>query len=436
MTRKDFSREATYDVMVIGGGIAGGEAALNLAHNGFRVLIVEKDLSIGGKMIHLSKVFPTLDCAACITTPKVSEVSRHPDITILTHSEVDYVNRTGVSGFEATVTRQPRYVIAEDCTGCQLCEEACPVSVTDQYQFELTGRKAVYIPFTIASPRVAAIDIGNCTLCGACEKACPAGCIDFTQEPEKIRVHVRSVIIATGFQLFNPLQVPRYGYGVLKNVITAMQMERQLAPTRPFNTILRPGDGKMPGNIAYVLCTGSRDDTVGNPICSRICCMYSIKQAQLLMGALPMADVTIYYLHIRAFGKGFEEFYEQAKGMGINFVKGKVGKIGEKENGDLVLRYEDIVTGKVKEAVHDLAVLSVGVLANRDAESLFPDRSLRSDPYHFINQEDILASPAKTSIEGVFVAGTASGPMDIPDSILSAGAASAEAISYLTQKAR
>jgi heterodisulfide reductase subunit A2 len=427
-------KTASFDALVVGGGIAGGEAALNLANNGFKVLIVEKDLSIGGKMILLSKVFPTLDCAACITTPKVSEISRHPGITIFTGSEASQITKKGENSFVAKVTKQPRYVAIEDCTGCQLCEEACPVNVTDQYQYNLVGRKAAHIPFSIASPRVAAIDIENCTLCGACEKACPTNCIDFTQEAEEYLIQAKSVVLATGFKLFDPSLMPRYGFGLYKNVITSMQMERQLAPTRPFNTILRPGDGKMPDNIAYVLCTGSRDDSIGNPICSQICCMYSIKQAQLIMGALPMADVTIYYLNIRSFGKGFNEFYEQAKGMGVEFVKGKIGKIAEKENGNLQVRYEDINQGKVLETEHDMVILSVGVLANQDTASLFPEESLKLDPYKFVHQEDVLASPAKTSIEGVFVAGTASGPMDIPDSILSAGAASSETISYLTQE--
>ncbi len=427
-------KTAAYDALIVGGGIAGGETALNLANNGFKVLIIEKDLSIGGKMILLSKVFPTLDCAACITTPKVSEISRHPRITIFTGSQVNKIINLGENGFEANVTRQPRYVKIEDCTGCQLCEQACPVNVADQYQFNLIGRKAAYIPFSIASPRVAAIDIENCTLCGACEKACPTSCIDFSMETEEYLISARAVVLATGFKLFDPTLMPRYGFGLYKNVITSMQMERQLAPTRPFNAILRPSDGKMPDNIAYVLCTGSRDESVGNPICSQICCMYSIKQAQLIMGALPMADVTIYYLNIRSFGKGFEEFYEQAKGMGVEFVKGKIGKITEKSNGNMVLRYEDINKGKVQEAEHDMVILSVGVQANQDTARFFPEEKLKLDPYKFVQQEDILASPAKTSIEGVFVAGTASGPMDIPDSILSAGAASSETISYLIRK--
>jgi len=419
-----------YDVLVIGGGIAGAEASINLANQGYKVLIVEKDLSVGGKMIHLSKVFPTLDCSACITTPKISQTARHPNITIYTYSQVNDIEKKSEKEFNAVVTKFPRYVKEEDCTGCQICEEKCPVIVTDQYQYDLVGRKAVYVPFSIANPRVAAIDIENCSLCGACEKACPSEAIDFSQEEEKIQIKVKSVIVATGFRLFDPMLIPRYGFGIYKNVVTSMQMERQLVPTRPFNSVLRPKDGKMPDKIAYVLCAGSRDETVGNPICSQVCCMYSVKQAQLLMGALPLADITIYYLHIRSFGKGFNEFYQQAKDMGVNFVKGKIGKITETDNGNLLLRYEDIQEGVVKEAKHDMVVLSLGILANQGIASMFKDK-LELDPYHFIKQSDELANPAKTSIPGVYVAGTASGPMDIPDSILSAGAASSETAGYL-----
>ena len=426
-------KNISYDALVIGAGIAGGEAALNLANTGYKVLLVDKELSVGGKMIMLSKVFPTLDCSACITTPKVSEISRHPNITIFTGTEVSNIRKLSDNEFTAKVTRQPRYVHIEDCTACQLCEKACPVNVRDQYQFGLIGRKAAFIPFSICSPKAAAIDIENCTLCGACEKVCPTNCIDFTMETEIMNLHVKTVIIATGFDMFDAQKMPRYGYGQYKNVITALQMERELAPTRPFNTILRPGDGKVPDKIAYVLCVGSRDASVGNPICSQICCMYSIKQAQLLMGALPMADVTIYYINIRSFGKGFEEFYQQAKGMGVNFVKGKIGRISEKEGGNLILRYEDINEGKLQEAEHDMVILSTGVLPNKGIDKFFENETLALDEFSFVGQSDLLASPSKTSIKGVFVAGTATGPMDIPDSILSAGSASSEAISYLVQ---
>ena len=384
-------------------------------------------------MILLSKVFPTLDCSACITTPKVSEIARHKNITIFTESEVTNIIKKSDNEFVAQITKIPRYVRVADCTACRLCEKACPVNVRDEYQYGLVGRKAAHIPFSIANPMAAVIDIENCTLCGACERVCPTNCIDFTMETEYYELRTKTVVLATGFTLFDPIEIPRYGYGRYKNVITSMQMEREIAPTRPFNTVLRPGDGKVPDRIAYVLCAGSRDNTVGNPYCSQICCMYSIKQAQLLMGALPMADITIYYINIRSFGKGFEEFYQQAKGMGVEFVKGKIGEISEKDNGDLVLRYEDINEGVVKEADHDMVVLSVGVKSNPTVGKMFNNGSLKFDSQNFVAQSDLMGSPSKTSIKGIFVAGTATGPMDIPDSILSAGSASSEAISYLIQ---
>ncbi len=420
-----------YDVLIVGGGIAGMESALNLGDMGYKVLLVEKEPSIGGKMILLSKVFPTLDCASCICTPKMAATSHHPNITLLTYSEVMEVRRKG-KGFKAKVLKKPRYVVEELCTGCQDCEANCPVNVDDEYNFGLVGRRAIFIPFSTATPRKAVIDIDNCVLCGICERICPAEAIDFTQEPEEIEVEVKAVIIATGFNLFPAEKKPQYGFGRFPNVINAMQMDRLLSPTRPYNTVLRPSDGKIPDNIAYVLCTGSRDHTVGNPICSQICCMYSIKQAQLLMGALPLADITIYYMDIRAFGKGYEEFFQQAKDMGVQFVKGRVAKIEEKENHNLILHYEDIDNGGVKkEAEHDLVVLSVGLLPNPKIAEIFKDEKLELDSLFWVKQVEEDESPARTNIEGVFVAGTAAGPKDIPDSILTAGAASTEAAAYI-----
>jgi heterodisulfide reductase subunit A len=424
-----------YDVIVIGGGIAGQESALNLANSGCTVLLVEKDLSIGGKMIHLSKVFPTLDCAACIATPKVSETARHPNITIATYSEISDIERRPDSSFDGVLIKHPRYVIEKSCTGCQECEEVCPVIVDDQYQYGLVGRKVAFVPFSIANPRIAAIDIGNCILCGACEKACPADAIDFTQKEERVPVTASSIIVSTGFKLFDSDTIENYGLGRFKNVITSMQMERQLVPTRPFNNVLRPKDGKMPSNVAYILCTGSRDRALGNPLCSQVCCMYSIKQAQLMTGALPMAEITLYYINIRAFGKGFEEFYQQSRDMGIGFVKAKVGTIKERDNGNLTVRYEDMREGSVKEAEHDLVVLSVGIMANQEAGELFRNNALELDEFGYVKQPDELRNPAATSIEGVFVAGTASGPMDIPDSIVSAGAAASASLAYLKRTA-
>ncbi len=290
------------------------------------------------------------------------------------------------------------------------------------------------------------MDCSNCRECHQCLSACPAEAIDFSQKKELIQTSVKSVVVTTGYKLFPPDGKPEYGYSKYPNVIDAMQMDRLIAPTRPYNNVLRPGDGKTPDNIAFVLCTGSRDSAIensscsvecsNNPICSQICCMYSIKQAQLLMGALPMADITIYYMDIRAFGKGYEEFFQQSKSMGVNFVKGKVAKISENENksGDLVLRYEDVLKGSVKEAKHDLVVLSVGVLPNKEVPGMFINEKLELDSFNFVKQIDELTSPALTSIEGVFVAGAASGPKDIPDSILSAGCAASEVAGYLIGK--
>jgi len=291
------------------------------------------------------------------------------------------------------------------------------------------------------------MDCSNCRECHQCVSICPANAIDFSQKKQTVRKKVKSVIVTTGYKLFPPTGKPDYGYSKYANVIDSMQMDRLIAPTRPFNNVLRPGDGKVPDNIAYVLCTGSRDsaiensgcgaDCANNPICSQICCMYSIKQAQLLMGALPMADITIYYMDIRAFGKGYEEFFMQSKSMGVNFVKGKVAKIRENEGkkGDLILRYEDVTKGVVKEAKHDLVVLSVGVLPNKEIPQLFKNQVLELDSFNFVKQTDELVSPALTSIKGVFVAGAASGPKDIPDSILSAGCAATEVAGYLESKA-
>jgi heterodisulfide reductase subunit A-like polyferredoxin len=276
------------------------------------------------------------------------------------------------------------------------------------------------------------LDCGLCSECGRCLAACPADAIDFSMRAEEESLTVSSVVLSTGYHLFEPERKTEYGAGRFPNVITSMQMDRLLAPTRPFNTILRPSDGRVPGNIAYVLCAGSRDHTADNPICSQVCCMYSIKQAQLLMGALPLADITLYYIDIRAFGKGFEEFFQQAKAMGTSFVKGKIGKITEKDDGNLVVRYEDIDDGGVvKETEHDLVVLSLGLLPNDGAARIFPDETLLADDFRFVLQADEDLSPGQTSLEGVFVAGTAAGPMDIPDSVLHAGATAVQVAAHI-----
>ncbi len=276
------------------------------------------------------------------------------------------------------------------------------------------------------------LDCGVCSECHECIAACPANAIDLEMRRHELDVDVGTVIVSTGFSVFPADLKPEYGYDRFENVITGTQMERLLAPTRPYNTVLRPGDGKVPDRIAYVMCTGSRDQTVGNPLCSKFCCMYSIKQNQLIMGALPLADVTVHYIDIRAVGKGYDEFFEQAKAMGANFVKGRVAGISEQENGDLLLRYENVENGgAIEEAEYDLVVLAVGVQPNREVRTLFPDGELALDAYDYVDEPNEDLDPASTSIPGVFVAGAASGAKDIPESILHAGAAVAQAAAHL-----
>jgi heterodisulfide reductase subunit A len=276
------------------------------------------------------------------------------------------------------------------------------------------------------------MDCGVCSQCQECVKACPADAIDFDQREKTTDFTVGAVVVSTGYKLFAADLKPEYGYGTYANVITGTQMDRLLAPTRPFNTILRPGDGKVPDRIAYVSCTGSRDKTSGNPLCSKVCCMYSVKQNQLIMGSLPLADVTMHYMDIRAAGKRYTEFYEQSKDMGATYIKGRVAKITEKDNGDLILRYEDIENGgKIVEAEYDLVVLAVGIQPNRDVERLFTGEKLGLDEYFYVAEPDGDLDPGRTDIPGVFVAGTSAGAKDIVDTILHAGAAVAQVAAHL-----
>ena len=285
------------------------------------------------------------------------------------------------------------------------------------------------MPFSTAVPQYAVLDIENCILCGKCEKACPVDCIDFTQQPETFTIETNTIVLATGFETTSRLAKKEYGAAENHNVINAMFMERLLAPTGPYGRVIRPGDGKEPDSIAYIQCAGSRDATLGVEYCSRVCCMYAIKQAMLIAGSLPLADITIYYMDIRTFGKGYEQFYQNAKTMGIQFVKGKVASIKQDENQNPVLRVELIDEGsQVVEITHDLAVLSVGMLPHYDPETIFKV-SLGDDG--FVDIPHTNAYPCLTEQAGIFVAGTSAGPMDIVDSIVMSGSAAAEAAAYI-----
>ena len=419
------------DTLVVGGGIAGMQTALDLGDQGYQVALVERQSSIGGKMIDLSKVFPTLDCCSCITTPKMSATAHHDNIHLMTYSEIESITRNG-DEFTVQVLKKPRYVREDDCTGCRSCELVCPLELSDhEHEFGRTAHRVIYVPFSTAVPQKAVVDIDHCLFCGKCMQACPSDAIDFTQKPEPIEIETRSIVLATGYET-TPLNAKKeYGAGNLRNVISGMMMERLLAPTGPYGRVLRPSDGKLPGSIAYVQCAGSRDQTLGVPYCSRVCCMYAIKQAMLLSGALPLADITIYYMDIRSFGKGYEQFYQNAKAMGIEFLKGKVARICEDENQNPTVRVEMIDEyGKtrVTERLHDLVVLSVGILPGYNPQPMF---GVQVGEDGFVQVPDYNVFPAVTSQEGVFVTGTAAGPMDIVDSIMMAGAAAAAVGAYL-----
>ncbi len=416
-----------FDALVVGSGIAGLQAAIDLADQNFKVAVVEKDASIGGKMIRLSKVFPTLDCSSCITTPKMAEAAHHDNISLFTYCDLLSLKRNG-KDISAFITQRPRYVDQEKCIGCRRCEYGCPVYVSDKEQGGFSARKAIYIPFSNAIPQIALIDVEHCMLCGKCEKVCPTEAIDYFQKPIDFTINAKTAILATGFELAPVENKQQYGMGKISNVIDALQMERLLAPHGPYNRVLRPSDGMEPDSVAYIQCAGSRDKSMGVSYCSRVCCMYAIKQAMLLSGSLPLADITIYYMDIRAFGKGYEQFYQNAKAMGIEFVKAKVATIDAGENGSVTVRYEAQDGEGVTTIDHDMVVLSLGIIPAWNPEGICPV-SAATD--HFIKTIQPKISPTLTDMEGVFTAGVAAGPKDIVDTITEAGAAAMEASKYL-----
>jgi heterodisulfide reductase subunit A len=427
-------KDVQADALVVGGGIAGMQSALDLADQGYRVALLEKEASIGGKMIALSKVFPTLDCCSCITTPKMSAVAHHENIDLLTYCEVQSIRRSG-EGFTAQVIKKPRYVDEEACTGCRQCEYACPIDVPSVFDLGLGAQRAIRVPFSTAVPQKAVLDIDNCLLCGKCENVCPVEAIDFTQKSQWFTVQAEAILLATGYELTPTDAKKEYGAGLLPNVVSGLVVERLLAPTGPYGHVLRPSDGKEPDSIAYVQCAGSRDKTLGIEYCSRICCMYAIKQAMLLSGALPLADITIYYMDIRTFGKGYEQFYQNARAMGVEFVKGKVARINEDETHNPTVRVELIDEGsRVVERQHDLVVLSAGMVPAYNPEKLYGVPVAGGDG--FVNTPAANLSPSVTDRAGIFVTGAAAGPMDIVDSIVLAGAAAAETAAYLEERRR
>ena len=422
-------------VLVVGGGIAGIQAALDLGDAGFEVHLVERSSSIGGKMAQLSRTFPTEDCAACILSPKMADVPANPNIEMLTHSEVTNIDGH-LGSFEVTVTKKARYVDPEKCTACGLCEEKCPVSVPDEYEEGLMKRKAIHTPFGFSVPNKNVIDESVCLrltkggdVCGLCQKVCPHDAIDFEDKPETESFTVDTVIVATGYDIFDATKKTVYGYGRFDNVITGMQMERMIVHAAEGSPI-----SPIKGRIAFIQCVGSRDEQVGNEYCSRVCCMYASKLSQLLKRSDPSRDVYVFYTDLRAFGKGFEEYYKRGQEAGVKFVRGRPAEFLEDPvTKKVTIKVEDTLSRQMIESEFDLVVLSVGMTPNAGTESVAEMLRLTKSPDGFLQEAHPKFRPVDTLTEGVFLAGAVQGPKDIPDAVSSASAAAARAIRLMNQ---
>lgn len=422
--------------LIIGAGIAGISAALDLANAGFKVHLVEKEPSIGGKMSRWDKTFPTLDCSSCILTPRMAEVGAHPNIDLLTLAKVESVDGF-VGNFKVKVRQEPRYVDLDTCTSCGDCSEICPVDVPADFEAQLSYRKAIYIPFAQAVPSAYLLDMDNClgvdaVRCGKCKDKCEAGAINYDDHVRTIDLEVGTIIVSTGFELFDATQKPEYGYGYFPNVVNIGEVERMLSSAGPTQgTVVRPSDLQKPKKIVYVQCVGSRDELT-NRYCSRVCCMTAIKQARMIRDKYGI-DVYIFYIDLRTFGKGYEEFYESTAEAGVNFVRGRVGEvIQDNKTKSLTVRGEDTLLGKpIQLDDVDLVVLSTGVVAPETTKEVARALNLSVSPDGFLLEAHPKLRPVDSFNDGIFVAGMAQGPKDIPDTVAQAKAAASGAMALM-----
>jgi heterodisulfide reductase subunit A len=432
--------------LVVGGGIAGISAALEIADAGFPVHLVEREPSIGGHMAQFDKTFPTLDCAACILTPRMVTAGSHPNITIHSWSEVTEVSGY-VGNFTAKILHRPRYVDTELCTGCGICEEKCPARVVDQaFEAGIGYRKAIYRPFPQAVPKFPVLDPDSCIFfergtCKACEKLCPTHAIRLDQQPEEVTVQVGNIVLATGFQAFDARRVEAYGYGRLANVFTSLEFERMSNASGPTGgrIVLRDGVTE-PESVAIIHCVGSRDRNY-NAYCSAICCMQSMKFAHLVR---EHTDATVYecYIDIRAPGKAFDEFYQRVQDEGTNFVRGRVAEVTDvlrlpeeaAEDGRLIVQVEDTLAGRQRRIPVDMVVLSVGLEPQADAQEVARRFGITCSSEGWVIERHPKLDPVATMTEGVFAAGCALGPRDIPSSVASGAAAAARIIGRIQQR--
>jgi heterodisulfide reductase subunit A len=431
-------------VVIIGGGIAGIQASLDLADKGHQVHLVEKSPTIGGKMALLDKTFPTLDCSICILAPKMVEVYRHPRIKMHTKSEV-----TGLEGeegnFKVKVLKQPRYIEEDKCIACGDCSRNCPSRVVDEYQMGLTERKAVYIPFPQSVPLVYSIDKEHCLfltkgVCGNCERVCPVNAVNYSQEEEVVELEAGSIILATGLDVFDPSLLKEYGYKRFANVVTGMEFERLINATGPTEgDLLLPFNDEHPHRIAFIQCVGSRSLREGYRFCSSVCCMHATKEAILAKDHVDGVETTIFNTDIRASGKNFKEFTERAKKeYGVEYIRGKPSEVREDpDNGKLNFWYEDTKTGKVQKTEYDMVVLCTALLPSSGNKHLAETLGIETDEYGFFSRPDPLGNPLASTRNGVYMCGYSQSPKDIPDSISEAsGAAGMASITAMKEAAR
>jgi heterodisulfide reductase subunit A len=421
-------------VLVVGGGIAGMQASLDLADRQLKVYLVEKSPSIGGRMAQLDKTFPTMDCSICILAPKMIECLRHPNITLLTYAELKEV--TGKAGdFRAKVLKNPRFVDSGKCTGCGVCTEKCPIKVPSEFDRGMGLRKAIYMPFPQAVPRVPVIDKDHCLYlkkgtCRICEKICPAHAVSFDQKPEEITLDVSGIILATGSELYDPASISEYGYKRYKNVLLSLEFERLVNASGPTHgKVLRPSDGKPPRRIAFLQCVGSRSHKKGFPYCSSVCCMYATKEAILVREHDPECEAYILYIDLRVFGKRFQEFVSRARDeWSVKYINGRAAAIIEDpKTKDLSVRYENIPEGKIEELRTDLVVLCPALIPTEDNKLLAKTLGLELNEHGFFKTKDPLLMSVETNLKGVFVCGYCQAPKDISESVTQASAASARA---------
>ena len=431
----------TKRALVIGGGIAGIQTALDIADAGFEVDIVEKQPTIGGKMTQLDKTFPTLDCAACILTPKMVDCAQNDNINIYAFSEVEEV-KGFVGNFTVKIRKKARYVDETKCTGCGLCTEKCPQKrVPNEFNLGMDNRRAVYIPFAQAVPKIATIDPDYCNMlkngkCGVCAKVCTAGAIDYKQKDQIVEREYGAIVVATGY---NPIQLDlfeEYAYSQSKDVVTSLEFERLTNAAGPTNgTLLRPSDGKHPHTIVFVQCVGSRDTSgCGKPYCSKICCMYTAKHAMLTREKYPDTDVYVFYIDVRTPGKNFDEFYRRAvEEYGVHYIKGMVGKVTPRADGKLSVQASDLISNEQLHIDADMVVLAAAIEPDKSARSLGTMLTASMDTNDFFTEAHPKLRPVESPTAGIFLSGTCQGPKDIPETVSQAGAAAAKVIGLLAK---